>query len=70
MDKIAQDVSLVEGTMETFKYLKSGRGGEKAEFIRKAIKDNKIQLEECIFAGNSDNDVWAYDNESESVSMD
>lgn len=113
MDKIAQDVSLVEDTIETLKYLKdkgiklyicSGAMDDlieivlteegkalfdkivcnkfsydkngylktiqgtqydfegKAEFIRKVIKDNKIQPEECIFVGNSDNDVWAHES--------
>lgn len=32
----------------------------KAEFLKKIIHENKISAEECIFIGNSDNDVLAY----------
>ena len=34
----------------------------KAEYIRKIIVQNRIQPEECLFIGNSDNDVWAHES--------
>lgn len=48
-------------------YLKSIQGTQydfegKAVFIRKIIDANKIQPEECIFVGNSDNDIWAHES--------
>lgn len=113
MSKIAQNVTLIDGTVETLNFLKekgiklyicSGAmddlittifGGEerklfdeivcnkfsydrggclkaiqgtqydfegKADFIKMVIEKNKIAPEECIFIGNSDNDVWAYES--------
>lgn len=113
MSKIAQNITLVDGVIETLKFLKdkgiklyicSGamndlistvfEGEErtlfdgivcnefsydsrgclkaiqgtqydfegKADYIRKIIAENKIQPEECLFIGNSDNDVWAHES--------
>ena len=113
MAKIAQNVTLVDGAIETLKFLKEKKiklyicsgamddlistvfeGEErhlfdgivcnqfsydsngclkaiqgtqydfegKAEYIRKIIVQNRIQPEECLFIGNSDNDVWAHES--------
>lgn len=113
MEKIAQNIRLVDGTIETLRflkgkgiklyicsgamddlidtifkidernlfekiecnrfsydrngYLKSIQGTQfdfegKANFIRKIIDENEIQPEECIFVGNSDNDIWAHES--------
>lgn len=32
----------------------------KAQYIEKVIKENEIEQEECLFVGNSDNDIWAH----------
>lgn len=32
----------------------------KAQYITKLVEENGIEPEECIFVGNSDNDIWAH----------
>lgn len=32
----------------------------KAEYITRVIEENRIRPEECLFVGNSDNDIWAH----------
>lgn len=34
----------------------------KAKYITKLIEENGIEPEECIFVGNSDNDIWAHES--------
>lgn len=53
-------------------YLRSIQGTEydfegKADFIRKVIEENQIQPDECIFIGNSDNDIWAHESGAQTL---
>lgn len=50
-----------EGKLKSIKGTKYDFEG-KAVFIKKVIADNGIMPEECLFVGNSDNDIWAHES--------
>ena len=48
-----------EGKLKSIKGTKYDFEG-KEDYIRKVIAENGIEPEECLFVGNSDNDIWAH----------
>ncbi len=60
-----EDISCNKFTYDKQGRLKSIQGTQydfegKAKYIAKIIEENGIQPEECLFVGNSDNDIWAH----------
>ncbi|MCM1261866.1 MAG: HAD-IB family phosphatase [Butyrivibrio sp.] len=49
-----QKLNLIKGTKFDFE--------GKAKYIKRIVDENRISPTECLFVGNSDNDVWAYES--------
>lgn len=67
---LSSAVTLIDISCNRFTYDKQGKLKSiqetkydfegKAEYITRVIEENRIRPEECLFVGNSDNDIWAH----------